>query len=271
VRQAEWTPYVPALRTARLAAYPQGESVEQEGFMRASEILSIARRAGVGPGVSLLDLCCGEAGPGRLITSRLGCTYRGIDMSAAAIRLARAHARGLPCRFEVGEVPPVPGRSFDVVLLLETMLAFPDKDTLLREISTALAPGGRFAFTVEEGEPLTVAERQEMPGADTVWPIPLTELISRLSDVGLEVRWMRECTHSHRLVAEALHGSFMAERSGITAELGISPTADLLSAHRLWSDWMTTGRIRKFEIVAEKTYGGRADSEPRRGRIRSGR
>ena len=53
------------------------------------------------------------------------------------------------------------------MLLLETMLAFEDKDALVRAIAAALRPGGRFAFTLEEGPPLTAAERAAMPDADT--------------------------------------------------------------------------------------------------------
>ena len=45
-------------------AYGQGEYVDQQSFMRASEIRALAERAGVGPGVSVLDLCCGVGGPG---------------------------------------------------------------------------------------------------------------------------------------------------------------------------------------------------------------
>ena len=78
-----------------------------------------------------------------------------MDLSSSAIDVARERARELPCRFEVSRIPPVPSGPFDVVLLFETMLAFPDKETLLRDISAALAAGGRFAFTLEEGLPLT--------------------------------------------------------------------------------------------------------------------
>jgi SAM-dependent methyltransferase len=253
MRQDERAPYDRALRAARTAAYPPGEFVGQESFMRAGEIRSMARAAGIGPGTSVLDLCCGVAGPGRFITSGSGCTYLGVDSSASAIELARDRATGLSCRFEVGEVPPVPRGPFDVVLLLETMLAFPAKETLLREVATALVRGGRFAFTVEVGEPLTEAEKGAMPDAGTVWPVPLIALVRQLSDVGLDVRWMRECTRSHRLVADALIGAFLAERSAIVAELGAGPVDDLLAAHRLWRDWMTTGRVRKVALVAETT------------------
>jgi SAM-dependent methyltransferase len=250
MRQDERTPYDRALRRARVAAYPPGEFVEQEGFMRAGEICSLARAAGIGPGVSVLDLCCGVAGPGRLITSELGCSYLGVDLSASAIELARSRATGLPCRFVVGEVPPVPNGPFDVVLLLETMLAFPDKDALLREVAAALVPGGRFACTVEAGQPLTEVEAETMPDADTVWPIPLVELVDGLSSAGLVVHQVRDSTRSHRMIADAVVRSLVAERSAIVNELGVRAVDDLLAAHRLWRDWMRAGRIRKFEVLA---------------------
>jgi SAM-dependent methyltransferase len=273
MRLDQRTRYDEALRTARVSAYPPGEYVEQESFMRAGEIRSLARRAGIGRGVSVLDLCCGVAGPGRFVTAELGCSYLGVDLDPEAIELAsdRARASRLSSQFEVGEVPPVPSGPFDVVLLLETMLAFRDKETLLREVSAALGPGGRFACTVEEGQPLTEAERQAMPAADTVWPVPLTELVGRLSSAGLEVRWIRECSRSHRLVADALIGALLAERPAIEAELGDGALDDLLAAHRLWRDWMATGRVRKFAIVAVRTDGRRAEDERRGGWLRSRR
>ena len=142
--------------------------------MSAGEIRALARQAGIAPGVSVLDLCCGVAGPGRFITEELGCAYLGVDLSPSAIELARARAGAgdLPCRFEVARIPPIPPGPFDVVLLLETMLAFPDKGPLLRGIFEALTPGGRFAFTLEEGLPLSDAERARMPDAETVWLNP---------------------------------------------------------------------------------------------------
>jgi sarcosine/dimethylglycine N-methyltransferase len=261
------------LQAARVAAYPPGEYVEQESFMRASEIRSLARRAGVAPGVSVLDLCCGVGGPGRFITAELGCSYLGIDRHQSAIELARDRARaaGLSCRFVVGEVPPVPSGSYDVVLLLETLLAFPDKKVLLQQVSDALVSGGRFAFTVEEGWPLTASEQEAMPGSDTVWPIPLTELVARLSGAGLEVDWIRECSRSHRSVVDALVSSFVTERPTIEAELGEGALDDLLAAHRLWRDWLATGRVRKYAIVAVRAEGPHALGE-RQGRwLRSNR
>jgi SAM-dependent methyltransferase len=253
MRQDERVPFDQALLRARLSAYAPGEFVGQESFMRASEILSLAAQAGVAPGVSVLDLCCGVAGPGRFITRELGCTYLGVDASVSAVDIARERATDLACRFEVARIPPVPAGPFDVVLLLETMLAFPDKEALLREISSVLVPGGRFAFTMEEGQPLTEAERRSMPDADTVWLVHLTDLLSCLERVGLRVRRQDECSRSHRAMVDSLINAFAAEASAISAHLGRRALDELLAAHRLWSDWLREGRVRKFAIVAEKT------------------
>ena len=253
MRQDDRAPFVGALQRARVSAYAPGEFVEQEGFMRAGEIRALAVRAGIEGGVAVLDLCCGIAGPGRFITRELGCSYLGVDLSAGAIDIARERGRDLPCRFEVRRIPPLPAGPFDVVLLLETMLAFRDKQALLREISRALPIGGRFAFTMEEGLPLTEPERARMPDADTVWLTPLDEMLTWLEHVGLVVRWQDDCSRSHRAMADSLIDAFAADGADIAAGIGSRALEELLTAHRLWSDWMREGRVRKLEFVAEKT------------------
>jgi SAM-dependent methyltransferase len=252
VKQDDRAQFDRALLRARTSAYPTGEFVEQESFMRASEIRELAARAGIGPTVSVLDLCCGVAGPGRFITRELGCTYLGVDSSSSAIEIARERAAGLPCRLEVARIPPVPPGEFDVVLLLETMLAFPEKEPLLREISTGLRPGGRFALTLEEGLPLTDAERETMPDDETVWLVPLDEMLAALERVGLAVRWCADWSQSHRAVADSLSAAFAADADDIAAQIGQAALDGLLVAHRLWSEWLGERRVRKMAVVAEK-------------------
>jgi SAM-dependent methyltransferase len=255
VRQDARGAFVEALRRAREAAYAPGEYVEQESFMRASEIRALAERAGIGPGVSVLDLCCGVAGPGRLIARELGCSYLGVDSSASAVDIARERARaaGLRCGFEVAEIPPLPAGTADVVLLLETMLAFRDKAALVEAIAAALPVGGRFACTLEEGRPLTESERERMPDADTVWLTPLAELRDLLAHNGFVVRWHEEWSASHRAVAESLTAAFAADATAISAVVGRRALDELLAAHRLWSEWLATGRVRKIALVAERS------------------
>src|SRR6202050_2079483 len=198
MRQDQRAPLLTALERARATAYPAAQYVGQESFMQAGEVRKLAHQARVGPGVWVLDLCCGVAGPGRMITAESGCHYLGVDCSASALATARELAGNLPCRFEQAHLPPLPEGRFEVVLLLETMLAFPDKDALVGEVVRVLEPGGRFAFTVEEGQPLTQQERARMAGGSTSWPIELAELTAVLGKAGLTVILREEASSHHQ-------------------------------------------------------------------------
>ncbi len=220
--------------------------------MRAAEIRRLAGQARVGPSVPVLDLCCGVAGPGRMITAESGCQYLGVDQSARALATARQLAGALPCRFEQARLPPLPEGRFEVVLLLETMLAFPDKEALVGGVARMLEPGGRFAFTVEEGRPLTRQEQSRMPAADTVWPAELAELTDVLRHAGLAVTWQQEYSSAHHAVATALLWRYRADSAQISGQIGAQATAELITSHQLWSDWLGSGRVRKFAMVAEK-------------------
>lgn len=183
-----------------------------------------------------------------------------MDASASAVATAQDHAGDLTCEYEVGQIPPVPHGQFDVVLLLETMLAFRDKETLLREVHAALVPGGRFVFTVEEGQPLTEDERAAMPAADTVWPVSLDRLHALLERTGFTITSQQDCTDAHRAVVDSLLAEFTTRELAIAAQIEPDEHESLLTSHRLWSEWLRTGRIRKFAVVAVVQPGQRSDS-----------
>jgi SAM-dependent methyltransferase len=252
VRQDDRAPFDRALRRARRSAYAPGEFVGQESFMTAGEIRALALQAGIAPGVTVLDLCCGSGGPGRFLTRELDCVYLGVDTSTSAVAIARERAGDLPCRFANAHVPPLPAGSFDVVLLLEAMLAFEDKDALVSEIAAALQPGGRLAFTLEEGAPLTKAEQAAMPDADTVWLTPVDEMAASLERAGLAVTWQEDHSHAHHATAHALADAFAADAEEIAAQVGLRALDELLAAHRLWIEWLDEGRVRKLALVAER-------------------
>src|SRR4029077_20220512 len=125
---------------------------------------------------------------------------------------------------------------------------FPDKDALAGEVARVLEPGGRFAFTVEEGRPLTQRERGRMAAADTVWPIELAELTGVLRDAGLAVTWQQEHSSAHRAIATALLRCYRDDSPQIAGQIGKQASAELIAAHQLWSDWLGSGRVRKFAM-----------------------
>ena len=91
-----------------------------------------------------------------------------------------------------------------------------------------------------------------MPAANTVWPIELTELTGVLRNAGLTVIWRQEYSSSHHAIATALLGCYRADSPQIAGQIGTQATAELITAHQLWSDWLGSGRVRKFAMVAEK-------------------
>lgn len=239
---------------ARKSAFPPGEFVGQQSFVSATEILWLAERAGVGEGVRVLDLCCGVGGPGLLLARRLRCDYLGVDADPDAVAWARRRAADheVEARFAVATVPPLPVGNFDVVLLLETLLAFRDKRGFLAEVADALPRGGRFGFTVEAGRPLSSVERAGMPDADTVWLTTLWRLQEDLEAVGLRVRCLEDWSTAHRATVDALVAAYAAAEPSVGEAGGANVVGGLIRGHRLWSQWLVAGRVRKFAAVAER-------------------
>jgi hypothetical protein len=73
-----------------------------------------------------------------------------------------------------------------------------------------------------------------------------------LERVGLVIRWQDDRSRSHRAVADSLINAFTADAADIAAQIGRRGLEELLTAHRLWSEWLREGRIRKIAFVAEK-------------------
>jgi hypothetical protein len=76
-----------------------------------------------------------------------------------------------------------------------------------------------------------------------------------LDRVGLIVRWQDDYSRTHRAMADSLIDAFTADATAIAAQIGRPAVDELLAAHRLWSDWLATGRVRKMACVAEKPAG----------------
>jgi hypothetical protein len=77
-------------------------------------------------------------------------------------------------------------------------------------------------------------------------------LTAVLRKAGLTVIWRQEYSSSHHATATALLRCYRADSAQIAGEIGTQATADLITAHQLWSDWLGSGRVRKFAMVTGK-------------------
>ncbi|MCA9780290.1 MAG: class I SAM-dependent methyltransferase [Candidatus Eremiobacteraeota bacterium] len=243
-----------ALEKAKEAAFLAGQYVAQESFVSADEIMQLARSGEVESGSRVLDLCCGIGGPALHLVSETNCDLLGVDLNEASIETARRRAQesNLRAEFLVAEVPPKLDRRFDQVMVLETVLAFRDKKSLLRSIHGLLEVHGCLLVTLEEGAPLNAREQRRMPHSDTVWLTPLDDFLQLLNKSGFAVKALMEFTESHRLTASRLAEEYRRNAEQIGRELGPATVSGLIESHELWSEWMENGRVRKYGIVAEK-------------------
>ena len=157
---------------AREAAFPPGEFVGQESFMTAGEIRSLALHAGIAPGVSVLDLCCGAGGAGLFVTGELGCTYLGVDASPGSVAEARASrgaaAAGSRSRGSPSSRPDLRRRAAARDPARVPRQAGP------RPTGRWRTPAGRALRLHGGGGPAPHrGEREVMPAAETVWLSPL--------------------------------------------------------------------------------------------------
>ncbi|RJL35809.1 SAM-dependent methyltransferase [Bailinhaonella thermotolerans] len=147
--------------------------------------LYLARRAGLRPGMRVLDAGCGAGGPAVDIARHIpGLTIEGVTASAAEAEAARAHVErnGLSGRVRVREADfhrlPYPDGTFDAALLIESACHSADQTALFGEMSRVLRPGGRlYVKDVFLGDrPLSDAERRALVSVNERFQLRLRRL-----------------------------------------------------------------------------------------------
>ncbi|MEU5272263.1 methyltransferase domain-containing protein [Streptomyces hygroscopicus] len=95
----------------------------------------------------VLDLGCGT-GSLALLAAEAGHRVTGVDRSSRMAGLAREKLAGTGAAVLVGDAaePPVPERSFDVVLVRHLLWLLPDREAVLRRWVRLLRPGGRLVL-----------------------------------------------------------------------------------------------------------------------------
>ena len=112
----------------------------------------LARRAGLGPGLRVLDVGGGFGGPARTLAAEFGCEVTVIDLTETYVRAARmlTDRLGLGGRVthRVGDALALPFEpaSFDVVWTQNSGMNIADKPRLYAGFHRVLRAGGRLAI-----------------------------------------------------------------------------------------------------------------------------
>lgn len=111
----------------------------------------LARLAGLGPGLSVLDVGGGFGGPARTLAAEFGCRVTSIDLTEsyvrAAVMLTARLGLGAHVEHRIGDALALPfdDESFDVVWTQNSGMNIADKRRLYAGFHRVLRPGGRLA------------------------------------------------------------------------------------------------------------------------------
>jgi ubiquinone/menaquinone biosynthesis C-methylase UbiE len=126
---------------------------DQDHYGGPAAVETLARRAGIGPGSRVLDVCAGLAGPARVLAHRRGCRVVACELNrgraAGGARLTRLVGLAGRVGMVQGDARRLPFRSasFDACVSQEGLLHVDDKLSVFAECHRVLTGGGRLAFT----------------------------------------------------------------------------------------------------------------------------
>lgn len=126
---------------------------DQDHYGGLPAVEALARRAGIGRGSRVLDVCAGLGGPARFLAQRFGARVTALDLNAGRgvgcarlTRLVGLRGQVVALRGDAQRLPFRRG-AFTAVVSQEGLLHVPDKGQVLAECARVLAPGGRIAFS----------------------------------------------------------------------------------------------------------------------------
>lgn len=121
-----------------------------ELFTRAAAVINRITRAGDG---RMLEIACGS---GSLSRKLVYSSYHGLDLSPAAIEVARRASESISLppgmsrpTYEAADFHdwPLPAQLFDLIVCVDAISCFRDQQFVLNRIAESLRPGGRLVLT----------------------------------------------------------------------------------------------------------------------------
>lgn len=226
--------------------------------------------AGIGPGMDVLDVCCGAGASALAAAERVGPAGTVLGVDIAERLLARGRARAYAAhlgnaRFVVGDMEnlQVADESADAVVCVFGLYYAQDRDRALRHLWRAVRPGGMLAVTVWGARSLEPGHTRyleavsaELPAVDPASATPT----SRLGDeVVLRDLLARVCSQPPTVLVEVLtHPCSPTEFWSIVLGSGYRVSLDAMgpaAANRVRSALLDTLRREGMhEVVSDVLY-----------------
>ena len=236
-----------------------GEQIHVGG---AGETDTLARKAGITPSTTVLDVCSALGGPARQMARTIGCTVTGLDatpkMHDEAVRRTKEAGLDGKASFVLGNALDIPYRagSFDVVWGQDAWCYITDKERLVRECARVVRPDGTVAFTdwLETG-----------PMSDGLWTalhafmaFPYMETLdgyARLAEAaGLRVVEQEDLSPDFgRHVQHYLDALQKTHKTAVVAGYGQPMYDEVERGLTLWRDASAAGQVGRGRIIARKS------------------
>jgi SAM-dependent methyltransferase len=224
----------PLMRQIRREAY--GEDIGQHSWVSADEVRVDISRLQLVPTSRLIDLGCGPAGPLTFILSLVRCRGTGVEVSDAALRVARLRAKSLGvdallslAQADINDPLPFPAETFDAAISVDVILHLRDRAKFLKEAARVLRPGGRLLFTdagVLTGTMSNDEVRRRSVHGDTHFVAP-GENEKLIASVGLRLVETENRTATSLANASGRLAALQAHRAELEPQLGTVLTNQL--------------------------------------------
>jgi SAM-dependent methyltransferase len=218
------------------------------GFLTLTEAQRLLDHLNLAEGNVLVDLACGEGGPGLWAAQTSGATLVGVDPTEGGLSAARRRAavvgmsdqatfrRGTFEATGLGEV------SVDAIMTIEAFQYAPDKRAALTEFARILKPGGRVGIVCFEVDPTKVS------GVPILGVDPVADYSQLLSDADFAIDIYEETPGWSERVYSTFNALVDAS-DALNAEMGD------LAAESVLAEAMLTMAVqpypRRVLIVAE--------------------
>lgn len=235
---------------------PSDLALVDEFHLRGREsTIELADRAGIQPGLSVLDVGCGLGGSVRYLAAERGCHATGIDLTEEYIEVASALSQlvGLDYRVDFQQASaleiPFEDETFDLVWTEHVQMNIEDKKKFYGEIYRVLKPAGRLLFhdifLGEGGEPHYPAPWASEPAISFLWP--LNAVRKTLEDIGFAItEWEDKTRHSEEFISKMKDAG--PQPIGIHLLMGDTAPTKIQNVMRN----LRENRITVIQAVAEK-------------------